>query len=301
MVGKLNRLPTETQKALQQLACLGNSADFAMLRMVYQDSSEEMHGQLWEAVRTGLIFRSEDAYRFLHDRVQEAAYSLIPQELRAEAHLRIGMLMAAHTSPDKLEEGIFEIVNQLNRGAHLITSIAERERIAELNLIAGRRAKTSTAYASALKYLHAGRGLLTDEIWNRNYDLVFPIEYLLAECELLTADMAAAENRLSMLAERAKSAHDIALVTRLRLTLYNLLGRSDRGVEVFIEYQRGHGKDWSPHPTDEEVSREYDQIWSSLGARKIGELVDLPLITDPDVLDVLDVFTEAVLTAHVHR
>ena len=124
MVGKLNRLPAETQKALQQLACLGNSADFAMLRMVYQDSSEAMHGQLWEAVRTGLIFRSEDSYRFLHDRVQEAAYSLIPQELRAEAHLRIGMLMASRTSPDKLEEGIFEIVNQLNRGSHLITSIA---------------------------------------------------------------------------------------------------------------------------------------------------------------------------------
>jgi serine/threonine protein kinase len=133
MVGKLKRLPIETQKALQQLACLGNSADFAMLRMVYQDSSEEMHGQLWEAVRTGLIFRSEDSYRFLHDRVQEAAYSLIPQELRAEAHLRIGMLMASHISPDKLEEGIFEIVNQLNRGSHLITSIAEHERIAELN------------------------------------------------------------------------------------------------------------------------------------------------------------------------
>jgi predicted ATPase/signal transduction histidine kinase len=297
MVGKLNRLPTGTQKALQQLACLGNNADFTMLRMVYQDSSEEMHGQLWEAVRTGLVFRSEEAYSFLHDRVQEAAYSLIPKELRAEAHLRIGMLMAAHTSPDKLEEGIFEIVNQLNRGAHLIMSIAERERIAELNLIAGRRAKTSTAYASALKYLHAGRGLLTDEIWNRNYDLVFPIEYLLAECELLTADMSAAEDRLSMLAQRAKSAHDIALVTHLRLTLYNLLGRSDRGAEIFIEYQRGHGKDWSPHPTDEEVSREYEQIWSSLGARKIGELVDLPLITDPDVLDVLDVFNEAVLTA----
>jgi predicted ATPase/GAF domain-containing protein len=297
MVGKLNRLPGETQKALQQLACLGNSADFAMLRMVYQDSSEDMHGQLWEAVRTGLIFRSEDSYRFLHDRVQEAAYSLIPQERRAEAHLRIGLLMALHTSPDKLEEGIFEIVNQLNRGAHLITSIAEHERIAELNLIAGRRAKISTAYASALKYLHAGRELLTDETWNRNYDLVFSIENLLAECELLTADMTAAENRLSMLAQRAKTAHGIALVTRLRLTLYNLLDRSDRGVEVFIEYQRGYGEEWSPRPTDEEVSREYDQIWSLVGTRQIGELVDLPLITNLDLLDVLDVFTEAVLTA----
>jgi predicted ATPase/signal transduction histidine kinase/GAF domain-containing protein len=297
MVGKLNRLPTWTQKALQQLACLGNSADFAMLHMVYQDSSEEMHGQLWEAVRVGLILRSEDSYRFLHDRVQEAAYSLIPQELRAEAHLRIGTLMVSHTSPDQLEEGIFAIVNQLNRGAHLITSIAERERIAELNFIAGRRAKMSTAYASTLTYLHAGRELLTDETWNRNYDLIFSIECLLAECELLTVDMTTAENRLSMLAERAKSAHDIALVTRFRLTLYNLLDRSDRGVEVFIEYWRGHGKDWSPHPTDEEVSREYEQIRSLVETGKIEELVDLPLLSNPDVLDILNVFTEIVMIA----
>jgi PAS domain S-box-containing protein len=297
MVGKLNRLPAETQNALQQLACLGNSADFAMLRTVYQDSSEKIHGQLWEAVRTGLIFRSEDSYRFLHDRVQEAAYSLIPEELRAAAHLRIGMLMASHTSPENLEEGIFEIANQLNRGSHLISSTAELERVAELNLIAGRRAKISTAYASALKYLQAGRGSLTDGTWNSNYDLVFSIEYLLAECELLTADMTGAENRLSMLAERAKTAHDIALVTRLRLTLYDLLGRSYRGVEVFIEYQRGYGEDWPAHPSNEEVSREYDHIRSLVEARKIGELVDLPLITDPDVLDILDVFNEVVMSA----
>src|SRR5262249_20895213 len=97
MVGKLNRLPVETQNALQPLACLGNRVDFAMLRVVYEESNEEMHGRLWEAVRAGLIVRSEDSYRFLHDRVQEAAYSLIPEESRAEAHLRIGTLLAAHT------------------------------------------------------------------------------------------------------------------------------------------------------------------------------------------------------------
>jgi PAS domain S-box-containing protein len=294
MVGKLNRLPIETQKALQQLACLGNSAEFAMLRMVYQDSDEGMHGQLWEAVRAGLIFRSEDSYRFLHDRVQEAAYSLIPQELRAETHLRIGMLLAAHTPPEKLEEGIFEIVNQLNRGSHLITSTEERERVAELNFIAGRRAKTSTAYASALKYLAAGRALLTEETWNPNYELIFSIEYLMAECELLTADMVGSENRLSMLAQRAKSSHDIAIVTRLRLTLYTTLDRSDRGVEVFLEYLRRGGTDWSPHPTRHEVMREYDRIWSLVGSRQIEELVDLPLMNNPAVLDVLDVFTEVV-------
>jgi PAS domain S-box-containing protein len=297
LVGKLNRLPTETQEALQQLGCLGNSTNFAMIPLVYQEPTDEIHRQLWEAVRTGLIFRSEDSYRFLHDRVQEAAYYLVSEKSRAEAHLRIGTLMASRTPPDKLEEGIFDIANQLNRGSHLITSIAERERVAEFNLVAGRRAKASTAYVSALSYLFAGRGLLTDETWTRNYDLVFSIEHLLAECELLTADMAAAENRLSMLAERAKTTHHVAIVTHSRLTLYTALGRSDRAVEVFIEFEKCRGKDWSPHPTREEVLREYDKIWFLVGPRQIEELVDLPFNTDPDALDVLDVFIEVVTPA----
>jgi PAS domain S-box-containing protein len=291
MVGKLNRLSVETQQALQLLACMGNSADFALLEMVSQQSSEEMHGQLWEAIRAGLIFRTENSYKFLHDRVQEAAYSLIPENVRAETHLRIGKLLAACISPEKREEAIFEIVSQLNRGSHLITSAEERKRLAELNLIAGRRAKSSTAYTSALSYLRAARALLTEESWNEDYELIFSIEHDTAECELLTADMAA-ENRLSMLAQRAKRAHDIALVTRLRVTLYTTLGQSDRGVEVSLGYLRSGGTDLSPQPTRDEVMREYDRIWSQLGSRKIGELIDLPLMTSPDILDTLDVLSE---------
>jgi PAS domain S-box-containing protein len=186
MVEKLKRLPPETQKVLQQFACMGNSAEFEMLRMAYQGSVEDMHDHLWEAVRSGLIFRADNSYSFLHDRVREAAYSLIPKELRAEVHLRIGMLLAEHTPAEKREEAIFEIVNQLNRGSHLITSVEDRERLAELNLIAGGRAKLWTAYDSALKYLRAGRALLAEETWERNYRLISSIEYLTAECELLT-------------------------------------------------------------------------------------------------------------------
>ena len=100
-----------------------------------------------------------------------------------------------------------------------------------------------------------------------------------------------------MLVDRANSAHDIALVTRLRLTLYQAVDRSDRAVEVFLEFMRGRGTGWVPHPTEEEVSREYDHIWSLLGNRQIEDLVDLPLMTNPELLDVLDVFTEVVTPA----
>ena len=121
--------------------------------------------------RQELVERLEGSYRFIHDRVQEAAYSLIPEALRAEAHLRIGRLLAAQTPPEKREEAIFEIVNQLNRGAALITHAEEREQLAELNLIAGKRAKASTAYASALTYLNAGAALLAEDCWERRHEL----------------------------------------------------------------------------------------------------------------------------------
>jgi predicted ATPase len=296
MVGKLNRLPVETQSALQQLACLGNSADFAMLEMVYQDSNEELERLLWEAVLAGLVLRSEDSYRFLHDRVQEAAYSLIPQQLRAETHLHIGRLLVERTPSNEREERIFEIVNQFNRAAHLITN-DERKRVAELNLIAARRAKLSIAYTSALSYLATGRALLTEESWNTDYELIFSLEHLIAECELLTADMESAEKRLSMLAARANSAHDLALVTCLQLTLYTALDRLDRGIEICLEYLRRGGMDWSAHPSGDEVQREYDRIWSLLGNRQIEDLVDGPLVTDPDTLDGLQVLSELITPA----
>jgi predicted ATPase len=150
MAGKLHRLLPETRSALQQLACLGNSADVELLATICADSKDEMRGALREAVRGGLVLVSEHTYRFLHDRVQEAAYSLIPEESRAAAHLRIGRLLLSHTPPDRREEAVFEIVNQLNRGADLITSQDERDQLANLNLIAGERAKVSTAHTAYL-------------------------------------------------------------------------------------------------------------------------------------------------------
>ncbi|WGD50329.1 AAA family ATPase [Bradyrhizobium sp. CB1650] len=298
LVAKLARLSAETQNALQQLACLGNVAEIKTLSIVLATSEEEVHAALWPSLRQEFIERLPDAYRFVHDRIQEGAYSLIPEPLRPAAHLRIGRQLAAHVPPEEREEAIFEIVNQLNRGSRLITTVEERNRIAELNLIAGRRAKDSTAYGSALEYLTAGRALLTEESWNQKYELIFSLENLMAECELLTANMASAEDRLATLARRAIGSHDFALVTRLRLTLYTTLDQSDRGVKVCLEYLRSGGISWSPHPTKDEVIGEYKRIWSQLGCRQIEELIDLPLMTKSDVLDIMEVLAELVSPAH---
>jgi PAS domain S-box-containing protein len=293
MVGKLCRLPTDTQRALRHMACLGNSADAAVLGTTYEDSNEELERDLRHAQQSGLVFRLGDTYRFLHDRVQEAAYSLVPEPQRAATHLRIGRLLTAHTPLEKREEAIFEIVNQLNRATALLSSRSEKEQLAEFNLMAGKRAKASTAYASALKYLVAGTALLSDDGWEHRPDLMFTLELFRAECEFLTGEVASAETRLTMLSSRAVTAVDRANVTCLQSDVYTTLDRSDRAVEVCLGFLRPLGIEWSPHPTQEEVRREYERTWTLLGQREIEELIDLPLMSDPEAQATMEVLTKA--------
>src|SRR5580700_4367399 len=291
MAGKLNRLPDMTQEAIGLLACLGSVAEIATLSLVQGESEQEIHAALWEAVRAGLVLRLDNSYTFLHDRVQEAAYALIPECERAVVHLRIGRLFVSQTAPEEMEEKIFEIVNQLNRGALLIDSLEERERVAELNLNAAKRAKTSTAYASALTYLVGGLALLTEESWEQQYALTFALEFQRAECEFMIGDFAAAEERLSMLSLHAGNLVDSAAVARLQTELYASLDQSDRAVEAGLEYLRRVGVDWSPHPTNGQLRQEYERIWRQLGDRSIEALVDLPPMTDPACRATLDVLT----------
>src|SRR5258708_12596573 len=135
MGGKASRLPADKEDSLRLLACLGNSAEITRRSIVLDRSQEVVDAALWPAVHQELVERLEGAYRFVHDRVQEAAYSLIPEELRGEAHLRIGRLLAAHIPPEKREEAIFEIVNQLNRAAPLIPAPDESPRLPPLHPI----------------------------------------------------------------------------------------------------------------------------------------------------------------------
>jgi PAS domain S-box-containing protein len=291
MVGKLARLPSETQKALQELACLGAVADITTLSTVLETSETEVHAALQDALRAELIERLSSAYKFVHDRVQEAAYSSIPEHQRAATHLAIGRRLVSHTPPEKREEMIFDIVGQLDRGSGLIVSADERNQLAELNLIAGKRAKASTAHHSALTYLIAGAALLQEDAWNRRRDLIFQLELQRAECEFLTGALAKSEERLAGISQRASDALERAAVARLRINLYTAIDRPGQAIAVCLDYLRQEGIDWSPHPTEEEVRREYERIWSQVGSRSIEELIDLPLMGDPGWQATMDVLT----------
>ncbi|WP_440963997.1 AAA family ATPase [Massilia sp. GER05] len=298
LVGKLARLPPKTQDALTLFACLGHAADAATLGLVLAQSEDGVRALLWEAERAGLVYRQDDIYTFLHDRVQETAYSLIPEASQARMHLVIGRILSSRLAPGAVAERIFEVVNQLNHGAELVESREERKRIAELNLLAAQRAKAAAAYAPALAYLRTGAGLLAEDDWTRQHELVFAFELGQAECEFLTGALAESEARLTTLSTRAANTVEQAAVTCLRVDLYTTINRTDLAVAVGLDYLRQMGIDWSQHPTDEDVRREYEQIWSKLGDRAIEDLIDLPWMGDRESLATLDVLTKIIPPVH---
>ena len=185
----------------------------------------------------------------------------------------------------------------MNRGAGLITSEDERFQVAELNLIAGKRAKASTAYASALQYFIAGAALLTNECWERRHDLIFQLELHRAECEFLTGELTVAAERVEMLRSRAADTVELAMATCLGIDVYMTLGQIDRAVAIGLDYLRHLAIDWPLHPTEEQVRSEYQRIWSQLGGREIEDVIDFPLMSDPASIATLDVLTKVLPAA----
>jgi PAS domain S-box-containing protein len=289
MLGKLRRLPHQTQSALQQLACLGNVADMALLSVAFgqtalgQSKEEEIHAPLWDAVRSGLILRLEGSYAFLHDRIQEAAYALIPASARAEVHLRIGRRLLANSTAGGLAGHLFDVANQLNRGAELLVDYDEKARLAAIDLEAGRKAKASAAYASAREYFAAGAGLLEENEWGNQYELMFNLWLELAECELLTGHFDEAERLIAGLLPRVASKVDEAAVYCLKIQLHVMKSEHQEGVTTALTCLRGLGIDLPAYPTEEEVQSERHTLSQTLGGRSIESLIDLPLMTDPEL------------------
>ena len=157
--------------------------------------------------------------------------------------------------------------------------------------------RSSTAYASALTYLTVGSALLPENCWEQCGTLAFALELHRAECEFLTGALAEADERLVGLARQDVAVPDLAAVARLQVELLTTLGRTNRAIEVCLDYLRRIGVEWSAHPTKEEVRQEYEHLWRQIGRRSIEDLVDLPLMTDPERRATMDVLTAAVSTA----
>ena len=289
---KLSRLPTEAQETLGQLACLGNAADVRTLALVQGSSEDQVHASLRDAIDAGLIIHVKESLAFMHDRVQESSYGLIPKNERPEVHLRIARVILSQTPSAELEESIFEIVNQFERGSSALISPSEREQVAGLNLMAGKRAMTSSAYASAKAYFAAGRALLGESSWEHQFRLTFDLERQRAECEIVVGELGIAEGRLGTLSRLATGFADQADIVCLALLLYFTTGQSERAVEVALGFLSSVGIVWPSRPTESDVRHEYLEMHRQLARQPMDALIDLPAMSEPGCIATMAVLTE---------
>jgi predicted ATPase/signal transduction histidine kinase len=291
MVQKLKRLPSTTQDALKHLACLGDTTGMVTLGMALQQTEEAMHATLWEALRAGLIIHQGNNYRFLHDRIQQAAYSLIPEAHRPEVHVRLGRVLRASLTADDLAEQLFEVANQFNRGTALLVDRTEKADVATLNLRTGRKAKASAAYASARAYFVAGIALLDESDWGSRHELIFSLSLERAECELLSGNLGKAEQLIVELLERAASNTEFADVSCLKINLHVLKGEYPQAIDSALTCLHLFGIDLPAQPTPEQVRVEYETVWRTLEGRPIESLIDLPPMTEPEVRAAMQVLS----------
>jgi PAS domain S-box-containing protein len=292
MFERLNRLPEDSLGALKYLACLGNSVDIERFRQVIGTSEQETERLLHEALRVGLLHQIDAAYAFAHDRVHEAAYALLQEPQRADAHRRIGMHLLATLSENEVDAEVFEIASHFNRSDIAGADATERATAATLNLRAGRKARASAAYAAACDYLAEGSTQLGADGWSSHYPLAFALALEHAESTFLNGDFDGAEGLAASALDNARTRVDKAAIHRLRIELHVVRSDNDAAVRSALAALRLCGIDFSPHPTREETEREFDDVWKNLGGRPFECIADLPPMTDPEMLAAMRILAE---------
>lgn len=299
MVGKLNRLPEGTRDALKQLACLGNSVGIAELTRVYGRSEAETRVALWDAVVAGLILKADESYRFPHDRIQEAAYSLIPEGARAETHLQIGRRLLASTPRDSLSERVFEIVSHFNRAAALLNVPDEKILVAELNLRAGRKAQAASAHSSALTYFSAAHALLGPDSWVSHYDLAFAVFINRAFCQWLCGQFDAATNSLDTLMSHARNRLDLIAIYRVRITLHTTRAEIRPAIlTTLAACSNLFGIEFPLHPSRQMLQEAVEHTLQQVGGRRIEDLLELPAMADAETQAAVALLSESLPPAY---
>lgn len=312
MALQLQKLPINTQSVLQLAACIGNQFDLATLATVHEKSQTETAADLWRALQEGLIipitevykfFQDTESvkvaqpqelfvsYRFLHDRVQQAAYFLIPEQDKPSTHLKIGRLLfskgkhegSAFTAED-WEEKYFDIVNQLNKGVGLINDRTERDQLAQLNLIAGRKAKASTAYAAAIRYLNVGMELLEVHGWQRQYELTLALHDEAAEAAYLSGDFEEMARLAEVVRNSASRLLDKVKTYEVNIQASIAQNKILEAVNIALQVLKLLGVEFPQKPSQLDIQHGLEEITSNLASQPISDLIDLPKMTDPVTL-----------------
>ncbi|MDB9333446.1 ATP-binding protein [Nodularia spumigena CS-590/01] len=322
VASRLEKLPKNTQNVLKLAACVGNRFNLDVLSIINQKSPSLTAKDLCLSVQAGLILPLNEAYRiplifnhaeainfnfdssrvgykFLHDKVQQAAYSLIPESQKKLTHFTIGQLLWQNTPQDEIETYIFDIVNQLNIGMSFLGEQSEKTALARLNLIAGCKAKASTAYEAALKYLKTGIELLSADAWETEYKLTIGLYDGGAEVAYLCGDFEQMQQWVEVVLQQARNLLDKIKVYEVKIIASIVQSKQLEAIQTALSILQLLGISLPHEPTAADIQQEMDGIANDLEGKAmdsapplaiarsavpeaIADLINLPLMTDPN-------------------
>jgi predicted ATPase/signal transduction histidine kinase/tRNA A-37 threonylcarbamoyl transferase component Bud32 len=296
MIGNVKKLPESTQDVLRLAACVGAEFDLSTLSIISEKSQSEISVELTPAIDSGLILPTSELdeerllqnYKFLHDRVQQAAYALIDEAQKQVIHLQIGRLLLQNIRSEVLSEEIFEIVDHFNlgikAGAGTLSLLRQQEqnKIAKLNLMAGQKAKAATAYGAAINYLDAGRKLLREDSWKREYELTLSIYEEAVEAAYLNGDFIAMEQLAEVVFSHAKTVLDKVKVYDVKIQAAGAQGNFKEAIKIGLQVLRLLGVILPEQPSQLDIQKGFEETASLYAGQEIEELINLPDMTEPE-------------------
>ncbi|MEG4407343.1 AAA family ATPase [Microcoleus sp. MON2_D5] len=295
----VKKLPTATQAVLKLAACVGNQFDLRTLAIIYEKSLQETATDLRSALQSGLVIPLSHAYqlaelnvaglsdqlvaeyKFAHDRIQQAVYSLISEPDRQSVHLRVGRLLLQNTPSEEVAQKLFDIVNQLNKGRALIDQQIERYELAQLNLQAGKKAKSSVASQPAFNYLQIGLSLLNKKSWSQQYNLTLDLHLEAAETAYTIANYDEMERLSGVVLQKAKTLLEKVKIYEIKMQAYCAQRKFLEAIDIGLEVLKLLGVELPQRPNQSDLAQEMEQIKSALAGRQAQDLIDLPQMTDP--------------------
>ena len=306
MIGKIKKLPPETQDILKIGAAIGNQFDLPLVSAFQSTSLRNIINSLDIAVSENLVMPLDtrenielallntpnyklSEYKFIHDRVQQAAYTLIPDDQKHITHYQLGQLLLQQISAEEKEERIFELVNQLNQGIALINQPTERDELTQLNLIACRKARASAAYQAAREYAAIGLSLLGKKTWQKQYEMSLNFHELQAELAFLCTDFEQMDYFINLVIEEAQSVLDVVKVYIIRIQANAARNKIQEALLVGREILQRFGITFPAIPTTDDIAQAMLENQTLMGDKNIESLYDLPVMTDEEKLAIIEI------------
>ncbi|MEH2032874.1 MAG: serine/threonine protein kinase, partial [Nostoc sp.] len=320
MALQLQKLPNQTQNVLKLAACIGAQFDLNTLGIVSEQSPETTAADLWKALQEGLIIPNTEIYkffiqsdstsvsnaaanpiyRFLHDRVQQAAYSLIPDDQKQITHLEIGTLLLRNSSETQRQERIFDIVGHFNLAAELITLPQARYEFATLNLQAGKAAKTSAAFDAAFMFVSTGIDRLPDTKWQEdNYPLTLALYDLGAELAYLCSQFEQTDRLIASIEQNANNLLDKVSAYETKILADIAQSQMQDAVYTALDVLQQLGIELPKEPTQTDISLGLDKTKLTLGNKTIAQLIDLPNMSNPNALAAMQILSSTISAAYI--